>query len=150
MKTLKLFSKLFPAAIALALFLIAAPAILAQTTSRDYRFDGSISLPVLQNYLSRAIHMGRLGEGVGNTADNIRMVKSIGAKYLGRVIVPFGKENTIPQRLQSTRTIGAQIHANDPDIILEGGIFEHVSTQVNTPAHSGPHFSGLWPAGCDS
>jgi len=138
MKTLKQFSKIFSTAIALAVFLITAPALLAQTTHWDYRFDGSISLPVLQNYLSRAVHMGRLGEGVGDTADNIRMVKSLGAKYLGRVIVPFGKEGTIPQRLQSTRAIGAQIHANDPDIILEGGIFEYVSTQVNTlpiPAH---------------
>ncbi|MEI7731853.1 MAG: hypothetical protein WCO56_19935 [Verrucomicrobiota bacterium] len=77
MRTLKPFSKSFPVAIALAIFLITTPALFTQTTPRDYRFDGSISLPVLQNYLSRAIHMGRLGEGVGNTADNIRMVKSI-------------------------------------------------------------------------
>jgi uncharacterized protein (TIGR02145 family) len=101
-------------------------------SSLDYRFDGSISLPVLQNYLSRAIHMGQLGTGVGNTVDNIRMVKNIGAKYLGRVMFVFGKESTFPQRLQTTITIGAQIHANDPDVILEGGVFEYVSTDVNT------------------
>jgi hypothetical protein len=125
-------SRSFSAAIILALFLITTPGLFAQTTPRDYRFDGSISLPVLQNYLSRAIHMGRLCQGTeGNTEDNIRMVKTIGAKYLGRVIVIFGKENTIPQRLQSTRTIGAQIHAVDPDIILEGGVFEYASTEVN-------------------
>jgi uncharacterized protein (TIGR02145 family) len=100
--------------------------------TKDYHFDGSISLEVLQNYLSRAIHMGRLGEGVGNTVDNIRMVINVGAKYLGRVIVIFGKESTVPQRLQTTRTIGAQIHSLDPDIILEGGIFEYASTDVNT------------------
>ncbi|MCK9412029.1 MAG: hypothetical protein M0Q53_06990 [Prolixibacteraceae bacterium] len=101
-------------------------------TSLDYRFDGSISLQVLQNYLSRAIHMGHLGEGVGSTVDNIRMVKNIGAKYLGRVVFVYGKESTFPQRLQTINTIGAQIHANDPDVILEGGVFEYVSTDVNT------------------
>jgi hypothetical protein len=133
MERLKQFSKSFSVAIALAIFLITSHVVFAQTTPRDYRFDGSISLPVLQNYLSRAIHMGRLGQGTeGNTDDNIRMVKAIGAKYLGRVIVIFGKESTIPQRLQSTRTIGEQIHANDPDIILEGGVFEYASTEVNT------------------
>ncbi len=130
-KKLKHIPPLFLVAMASACFLITTPTLFAQTTPRDYRFDGSISLPVLQNYLSRAIHMGRLGEGAGNTADNIRMVKSLGAKYLGRVIVVFGKERTFPQRLQTTRTLGAQIHANDPDVILEGGVFEHVSTDVN-------------------
>jgi uncharacterized protein (TIGR02145 family) len=101
--------------------------------SPDYRFDGSISLQVLQNYLSRAIHMGRLGEGtVGNTVDNLRMIKSIGAKYIGRVILTYGNEQLVPQRIQSASTIGAQIHVSDPDVILEGGIFEYVSTQVNT------------------
>jgi hypothetical protein len=60
------------------------------------------------------------------------MVKSVGAKFLGRVFHPFGKENLFLQRLQTTQTIGAQIHAMDPDIILEGGVFEYVSTQVNT------------------
>lgn len=132
MNMLNHFSHSFSVAIALALFQLTTARLCAQTTPRDYCFDGSISLPVLQNYLSRAIHMGRLGVGVGNTDDNIRMVKSIGAKYLGRVIVIFGKESTLPQRLQTTRTIGAQIHANDPDVILEGGIFEYVSTQATT------------------
>jgi hypothetical protein len=133
MEKLRQSSRSFSAAIILALFLITTSALFAQTTPRDYRFDGSISLPVLQNYLSRAIHMGRLCQGTeGNTEDNIRMVKTIGAKYLGRVIVIFGKENTIPQRLQTTRIIGAQIHAIDPDIILEGGVFEYASTEVNT------------------
>ncbi|MEI7731857.1 MAG: hypothetical protein WCO56_19955 [Verrucomicrobiota bacterium] len=132
MNTLNHFPQLFSVTIAFAIFLITTPILCAQTTPRDYRFDGSISLPVLQNYLSRAIHMGRLGEGVGNTADNLRMVKSLGAKYLGRVIVIFGKESTFPQRLKTTRTLGAQIHADDPDVILEGGVFEYVSTDVNT------------------
>lgn len=105
---------------------------LSGSPARDYRFDGSISLPVLQNYLSRAIQMGRLCEGIGDNTDNIRMLKSIGAKHLGRVFHPFGSEDLFQQRLQTTKTIAAQIHAMDPDIILGGGIYEYVSTQVNT------------------
>ena len=100
--------------------------------TRDYNFDGSISLRVLQNYLSRAIMMARLGEGIGDTTDNILMIKNVGAKYLGRVFHPFGYENLFQKRLQTANIIGAQIHGMDPDIILEGGIYEYVSTQVNT------------------
>jgi len=98
----------------------------------NYSFDGSISEPVLNNYLSRAIHMGRMGEGVGSTTDNVRMVKAIGAKYLGRVMLVYSGESSVPQRLVSTKALATQVHANDPDVILEGGVFEYVSTQVNT------------------
>jgi hypothetical protein len=101
-------------------------------TNTDYEFDGSISLQVLQNYLSRAIQMGRLGEEPGDTTDNIRMLTNIGAKFAGRTIITYSKEDLLPQRLTSTRDIALRVHAADPDIILEGGIFEYVSTKVNT------------------
>ncbi|MEI6195322.1 MAG: hypothetical protein WCS42_13435 [Verrucomicrobiota bacterium] len=141
MEKLKQISKLFSLVLALAIFLKATPELFAQTTSGDYRFDGSISFQVLQNYLSRAIHMGRfcagVGEGraasssVGNVDENIRMVTNIGAKYFGRVIVIWGQESQVPQGLEKARAIGLQVHAADPDVILEGAILECVTPDVN-------------------
>jgi hypothetical protein len=141
MNKLKQFSKSFSAAFTIVLLLVLNPALIAQTNPRDYRFDGSISRPVLQNYLSRAIHMGRfcagVGEGrastssVGNVDENIRMVTNIGAKYLGRVIVIWGQESQVPQGLEKARAVGLQVHAADPDIILEGAILECVTPDVD-------------------
>ncbi|MCK9412028.1 MAG: fibrobacter succinogenes major paralogous domain-containing protein [Prolixibacteraceae bacterium] len=99
--------------------------------SLDYRFDGSISQQVLQNYLSRAIHMGHLCQGIGNSVDNLRMLKSIGAKFAGRVFFMWGGESQFPQLLQQARDISLQVHANDPDIILEGAILECVTPDVD-------------------
>src|ERR1700684_2099357 len=51
-----------------------------------FQFDGKISRQVLENYLSRSITMQNLLTGQGNLEDNIRMLKSIGAKYIGRAL----------------------------------------------------------------
>jgi pimeloyl-ACP methyl ester carboxylesterase len=53
---------------------------------RAYIFDRTISRKVLENYLSRAITMQNLLTGQGNFDDNLRMLKSIGAKYIGRSV----------------------------------------------------------------
>src|ERR1700689_4397943 len=67
----------------------------AQTTvpPRDYHFDKTISRVVLENYLSRSITMQNLLTGQGNLEDNIRMLKSIGAKYIGRALCMWNAEN---------------------------------------------------------
>src|ERR1035438_3844455 len=51
---------------------------------RDYHFDHTISRKVLENYLSRSISMEGVFNGRGDLDDNIRMLTSIGAKYIGR------------------------------------------------------------------
>jgi hypothetical protein len=58
--------------------------VLAAPPARDYRFDGTISCPVLENYLSRSVSMEGLLNGRGDLDDNIRMLKSTGAKFIGR------------------------------------------------------------------
>ncbi|MGA2500694.1 MAG: hypothetical protein ABSH20_23395 [Tepidisphaeraceae bacterium] len=55
-------------------------------TSRPgvYAFDGTISREVLENCLSRSITMEGLLNGRGDLDDNIRMLKTTGAKFIGR------------------------------------------------------------------
>ncbi len=103
----------------------------ASARERDYRFNGSISRPVLENYLSRAITMMDLCTGRGNVEDNIRMLKSIGAKFAGRTVYLWGDERSLNTRLERAKEIAAKAHQADPEMILQAGVFEIVTTQVN-------------------
>ena len=98
---------------------------------RDYRFDKTISREVLENYLSRATTMMDLCTGRGDVNDNIRMLKSIGCKYAGRTLYLWGHEKLLPDLLKKARESAAKVHAADPDLILQAGVFEIVTTQVN-------------------
>lgn len=96
----------------------------------DYKFDGAISRKVLENYLSRAITIQSLLVGKGNFDDNLRMIKNIGAKYIGRAVCQWGEEAAIPKNLEQEKTLAQKIHDVDPDIILQACIFEIVTPGV--------------------
>src|SRR5262249_16973253 len=97
---------------------------------RDYRFDGTMSRAVLENYLSRAISMEGLLNGRGDLDDNIRMLKDTGAKFIGRALCLWGGEADLPRNLERARRQVPRVHAADPDMGLQACIFEIVTTQV--------------------
>ncbi|MBN1340284.1 MAG: hypothetical protein JXA03_13225 [Bacteroidales bacterium] len=101
---------------------------------RDYRFDGSISREVLENYLSRSITMMDLCTGKGNVDDNIRMLRNTGAKFIGRTIYMWGGERRIagPEFLRLGKEIAEKLHKADPEMVLQGGVFEWVTEAVNS------------------
>src|SRR5512140_3736016 len=65
----------------------------AAAPSDRYRFDQTISREVLENYLERAITMEGLLNGRGDLDANIRMLKTIGAKFIGRSLCLWGGES---------------------------------------------------------
>ncbi len=95
-----------------------------------YQFDRTISREVLENYLSRAITMEGLLNGRGNLEDHIRMLKSIGAKFIGRSLCLWGGEANLLRNLDLARQQLPKVHAADPEMILQACIFEIVTTQV--------------------
>ncbi len=97
----------------------------------EYEFDGRISRPVLEAYLSRAITMMDLLTGVGDVDDNIRMLKDTGAKFAGRTIYLWGGERRLEARLAQARTIAPKVHAADPQIVLQAAVFEIVTRDVD-------------------
>jgi hypothetical protein len=101
-------------------------------TSRPaaYHFDGTISREVLENYLSRAITMEGLLNGRGDLEDNVRMLKSVGAKFIGRSLCLWGGEANLLHNLERAKQQLPKVHAADPDMILQACIFEIVTTQV--------------------
>lgn len=99
--------------------------------SGGYSFDRTISRPVLESYLSRAITVEGLVNGRGDLKDNIRMLKSTGAKYLGRALCLWGAENNFLFNIERAREQIPQVLAADPEMIVEGCVFETVSPKVN-------------------
>ena len=68
---------------------------------RDYQFDKTMPREVLDSYLSRAISMEGLLNGRGDLDDNIRMLKHIGAKFIGRSLCLWAGEANL---LRGSRT----------------------------------------------
>lgn len=102
----------------------------ATSTSGKYRFDQTISREVLESYLSRSITMEGLLNGRGDLADNLRMLRSMGAKFIGRSLCLWGGEANLLRNLARAQEQIPKVHAADPDMILQACIFEIVTSQV--------------------
>ena len=96
-----------------------------------YHFDKTISREVLENYLSRAITMEGLLNGRGDLDDNIRMLKTVGAKFIGRSLCLWGGEANLLSNLERAKQQVPKVHAADPEMVLQACIFEIVTTQVD-------------------
>jgi len=94
------------------------------------QFDRTISREVLENYLSRSISMEGLLNGRGDLQDNIRMLKSTGAKFIGRSLCLWGNEGNLLRNLARAKEQLPQVHRADPEMVLQACIFEIVTTQV--------------------
>ena len=117
-----------------ASFIGSAPRVIAAETpvapARDYHFDKTISRAVLENYLSRSISMEGVFNGHGDLDDNIRMIKSIGAKYIGRSLCLWNGEANFLSNIERAKQQVPKALAANPDLILEACVFETVSPGV--------------------
>ncbi|MDG3002731.1 hypothetical protein [Paludisphaera mucosa] len=109
----------------------AAPTWAAKAAGRDYRFERTISREVLEHYLARAITVQDLFAGQGDLADNLRMLRDLGAKFLGRSLCFWGQESRLIARLEQARRTIPKAHQVDPDMVVQACIFEIVTRQVD-------------------
>jgi hypothetical protein len=100
-------------------------------SSAACQFDRGISREVLENYLAHSICMEGMLQGRGDLTDNIRMLKTTGAKYIGRALCLWGAENDFTNNLRRAREAVPKVIAADPEIVLEGCVFETVSPKVS-------------------
>jgi hypothetical protein len=98
----------------------------------NYRFNKTISREVLENFLARSITMQGMLNGEGDLNDNIRMLKRIGAKYIGRSICLWGHEEKLLENFANAGKQVPRVRAANPEMVLEACIFEIVTTQVET------------------
>lgn len=130
--------------ITILLLLLAQIGCFGQTSKIDYHFNRNISEEVLRNYLSRSITMAEICtspkfkvDGEDNTlADDIRLIKNTGAKFIGRAIFRWGSEQNLndPDFLPFAENIIKEVHAFDPDVIFQAAIFEAVTENVEKVA----------------
>ena len=106
-----------------------------------YRFDGSMTQPVLERYLSRAVTMSEFltvdpfcndGTYPDKEAD-VELIRSTGAKFIGRAIYRWGSEQVLadPAFWSGARALVDRVHAFDPDVIFQAATFEAVYRTVN-------------------
>ena len=100
--------------------------------NKDYYFDGKISRNVLENYLARSSTFGSLLHLT--LEDDLRMIKNTGVKFAGRAIWMWGGESKIDELVRVGEPFAKRIHEIDPDIILQGAIFEVVTKDINNVA----------------
>jgi len=110
------------------------------TVSSSYQFDkNGISRKVLENYLERAITMVYFVTPDNSRGrypyyeDDVRIIKNIGAKFIGRSIYRWGGESRLADTdyLHSATEIIKQMHEFDPDMVFQACLFEIITTDVN-------------------
>jgi len=107
-----------------------------------FRFgEEGISPEVLGSYLDRSVTMAFFlvpnhPEGRRTYpyhADDIRLIKNIGAKFIGRAIYRWGGESRLNDAVfwSEAKALIDTLQAFDPDIVFQGCLFEIVSEEVN-------------------
>jgi len=113
----------------------------AQETDSYKMVGGKISSEVLQRYLARSITQAEFlasdsfyNDGIyPYKEDDIRMLKYIGAKFIGRAVYSWGKEEIFaaPAFWRNAQDLMQQLHNFDPTMIFQAAIFEIVTSKVN-------------------
>ncbi|TKB96398.1 hypothetical protein FA046_14465 [Pedobacter cryophilus] len=114
----------------------------AETENLAYHFDkAGISEQVLTNYLKRAVTMSEFltvnpfcNDGLqSDKSDDIRLIKNIDAKFIGRAIYRWGDEHAFnsPEFLGQAARLIKDVHRNDSEVIFQAAIFENVTHEVD-------------------
>ena len=78
--------------------------------------------------------MQSLFAGRGDLEDDLRMLTSIGAKFIGRSLCLWGGEANLLSNLEKAKQQIPNVVKADPEMLLEACIFENVTTQVEQVA----------------
>jgi hypothetical protein len=99
----------------------------------NYSFSESISEEVLNNYLSRAITQGDFCQTANDVTfnENLRMLKNIGAKYIGRAAFVWTPLIPDEEHFKLVEKRSKQAHASDPEFLLQCCLFEAVFHSSN-------------------
>jgi len=124
---------------ALILFILTS---CTKKTEKSYHFDkNGISKEVLSNYLGRSITMvyflmpdkpeGR--RTYPYHEDDIRMVKNLKAKFIGRSIYRWGGESLLNSKTfwQKAKALIDEMHSFDSEMIFQACIFEVITPDVD-------------------
>src|SRR5690348_14540652 len=96
--------------------------------AQDFHFDGSVSRHVLENYLDRSTSLTELlhddlsqprnSQGV-DPRDNMRFILSAKAKFVGRALMLWGREQNFSNFVGNAKPFAAALHQADPELVLQ-------------------------------
>ncbi len=132
-------NRLFATTFALVAIFLSSTGAAAENA--DYHFDANgISRQVLENYLERAVTMAfylvpEKPEGrrtYPHHDDDARFLTNIGAKFVGRAIYRWGDERRLnsAEFWATARSLIEAAHADDPEVLFQGCLFEIVTEDV--------------------
>ncbi|WP_199417017.1 hypothetical protein [Chitinophaga silvatica] len=126
----------------LAILLLASLILCTGLKAQHLPTKNGISLKNLNYYLDHAVTMTEFlavdpyasDAPYPNKEDDIRLIKNIGAKFIGRAIYRWGGEGILKNEdfLAKGKQLVQQVHQNDPEVIFQAALFEQISQQVNT------------------
>ena len=102
-----------------------------------FGFDGRISRPVLENYLSRSMTCSGCFDGNPKEPgtelfdETVAMILRTGVKFVGRASCLWGPAREHTDAFPKSAEKAAAIHEADPEIILEACIFEYISRKAD-------------------
>ncbi len=96
----------------------------------NFTFDGSVSREVLCNYLSRMLNHTFLSGDRSRVDEDIRLIKSTGAKYIGRATTPWSMGSYEYANFDYYKEVIDRVHEFDPEIVFESCIFETTYTTI--------------------
>src|SRR5439155_25992050 len=68
--------------------------------------------------------------------DNVRLILSSRAKFVGRALMVWGRENELAAFLKTAKPYAEALHQADPEIILQAAAFEIVTRGVESVANA--------------
>lgn len=127
----------------LAISLSAIVTACKKHTLKEYSFDSNgISREVLENYLSRSVTLTEFlienpyynNAPLSNKEDDIRMLKDLKAKFIGRAIYRWGGEHLVADTafLNPAERLIIHMHEYDPEMIFQAAVFEIVTARVDS------------------
>ncbi|MBQ8752950.1 MAG: hypothetical protein IJZ13_07595 [Clostridia bacterium] len=116
---------------------------MVQEKNSPFYFNGSMDEVTLRRYAARAVTYQTLCDCEVDIDEGIRLVTNVGAKYIGRAAHFSWKGHQslewVEQQYATYARLAARVHEADPEIILQGGMFEIIYRDtVNNqpiPAH---------------
>lgn len=99
-------------------------------SASQYAFYGNMPKRVLEAYLSRSITMADLVNSK-HRDDDIRMIGNTGAKFIGRAAILWGNPGDDDAHFLRAKETAQKVHAVDPEVILQAGIFEAIYEGVS-------------------
>jgi hypothetical protein len=95
---------------------------------KDFTFKNTMTKEVLRNYASRAVTAADLCSNDFIFNEDLRMLRRIGAKYIGRAASyswsGYLSSAQIEDHFNIAEERATKVHAADPEMILQAGVFE--------------------------